>query len=173
MCSRALPHRQSRPDEPLCPAVLHNPSKNRLRRHQPPSSWLQSPRAWCGESQEKLHLCARYACGPRGLPVRAMSSVRLSKGQFSTYSFGHTRTSSTSETRMVVQSAVRLTHPFTACLAAEYPAVPGPLIIEFTDAQFTMEPCCSGRPSSLGQVYQFRPHTTTYQRILTPRSNSA
>jgi hypothetical protein len=46
-------------------------------------------------------------------------------------------------------SQTALVTPITPCLAAEYPVVPAPAWIEFTDAQLTMEPCCGTRPSSL------------------------
>lgn len=42
--------------------------------------------------------------------------------------------------------------PITPCFAAEYPVVPAPAWIEFTDAQFTIDPCWGGLPSSLVSV---------------------
>lgn len=44
--------------------------------------------------------------------------------------------------------------PITECLAAVYPVVPGPAIIELTEAQLTIDPCCGGRPSSLCLWYE-------------------
>ena len=31
--------------------------------------------------------------------------------------------------------------PITECFAAEYPVVPGPAMIELTEAQLTIDPC--------------------------------